>query len=459
MLREPWARRLTALLWKVATAAVVLGLVFALSSPIISLAESRWQSSSTRPERASGAVDQINEQEAILKVTNNLHYVQRAGARAGSIRNLTAKGILRFSGSYPMFPTPSSLPWGALVNNPREPAAVAFDVINDWETFAADITYIAFVSILQLIPTPTGCMVEPFVKSEQGLVFLIEMSPYFDSVVDNLVAGATQGATAALVAALNLLLQELPSKLGKVGLSCLGDAIKAATIQALPGIGQVITVAMIAVKVTPIILDWIAYPKGLTSIAFAYAPAQPTPTPIPTVTPRPPIPTPVPASRLGPNIIPNPSFESGALNPDSWQRMSPNWAIQAWESGIAHSGRRSLSISGPTLAPDGRPYAVVWATTSKLSLDPSKRYRLSVWAKAGPNYDPRAGAPDIVVFGASGGWGLGTLTSVSKDWQEFVRDNMPIPAATVTVQIQYISNIPSDRNTVYFDDISLRAIE
>lgn len=270
MLRKARRTSLTVCLPLVVIAALVRGPLATLFAPKSSFAQGRWQVNSSNPDRAYGVADEISEQEAILRVVNELSYVQKASPRSASIRNLRNAGPLALSGSYPMFPT-ASLPWRVALQAAQEPAAATFDVISDWETFGMDVMYVAFLSLMQLIPTPTGCLVEPFVKSEQGIVFLIEMSPYFDSVVDNLVAGDTEGAANALTHALKVLLQELPSRLHKVGLSCFGAAVTAATTQALPGVGQVITTAMIAVKVAPIIVAWISYPKGGTTIAFTQA--------------------------------------------------------------------------------------------------------------------------------------------------------------------------------------------
>lgn len=143
-------------------------------------------------------------------IINKLSYVQKAIARSGSVRNLRTQGNLQLSGSYPMFPM-TSLPWRVAIQTPLTPAEATFDVTSDWETLAADLVYITFVSLMQQIPTPAGCVLDTFIKSEQGVVFLIEMSPYFDSVIDNLVAGDPQAVTSALDSTLNLLLQELPS--------------------------------------------------------------------------------------------------------------------------------------------------------------------------------------------------------------------------------------------------------
>lgn len=157
---------------------------------------------------------------------------------------------------------------------------------------------------------------------------------------------------------------------------------------------------------------------------------------------------------VGPNLAPNPSFEVGTGRPAGWRTASPNWAVQTWAT-VAHTGARSLSISGPTLNPtNGAPYAVSWEIVDPLAITGSKGYRLSAWVRGGTG---GGGRFDIVIE-ATGTKELPGINGLvlPTAWQQFTRDiQIPAQAANATLRINYTSVASGDKNTIYFDDISL----
>ncbi len=176
---------------------------------------------------------------------------------------------------------------------------------------------------------------------------------------------------------------------------------------------------------------------------------------------------------LGPNLVPNPSFEFGVsagevAGPAEWARsLSQDGKVYCdatWESAIAHTGTRSVSVTGPSSYP-GKVISTVWQQTRPLPLNRSEKYRLSVWAKAEANFDPKGGQFWIFASAHDGsghlvGKALGwTSFTPSLEWQQFGNEiQLPEGADSVAVEIGYMSNTPLDRNKTYFDDVSLSSI-
>ncbi len=181
----------------------------------------------------------------------------------------------------------------------------------------------------------------------------------------------------------------------------------------------------------------------------------PTPTRQP-ATPTPPPPTPTPA--LGPNLAPNPSFELGVAEPTGWRQDVYRDRKQVWETAVAHSGTRSVSVSGATCTPDGRPFTVRWMTTEPIAVGAGQRYQFSVWVRAN---DPFNVAKGNLSFNVAG-----TRFDVppadappALEWRLEQRVvEVPLGTTQASIEIGYASRQGQcdDANTVYFDDVEFR---
>lgn len=172
---------------------------------------------------------------------------------------------------------------------------------------------------------------------------------------------------------------------------------------------------------------------------------------------------------LGPNLVPNPSFESGTSLPTNWPLWAPGSlpplgsAGWRWETGIAHTGRRSISCVSDVKDP----IAIGLSMTGFIPVDPLKTYRLEFWAKNPPK---ETGGATIIAYGFdSSGKGLpgqGTGPSVGTDkegWKLYSGYSGDIqflpPNLSTTSKVQlHISCSTADNAPVYIDDVSFAQI-
>lgn len=167
---------------------------------------------------------------------------------------------------------------------------------------------------------------------------------------------------------------------------------------------------------------------------------------------------------LGPNLVPNPSFESGTSLPINWPLWAPGSlgntaAGWHWETGIAHTGRRSISCVNDVRERT----SVGLLMTGFIPVDPLKTYRLGFWIKSSSK---ETGSGWIVAWGLdSSGNGLpsrGTPVGAAKeDWQLYSGDiHFLTPNSRTTSKVQLgISCFAPDNNTpVYIDDVSFAQI-
>jgi hypothetical protein len=201
----------------------------------------------------------------------------------------------------------------------------------------------------------------------------------------------------------------------------------------------------------------------------AALPATQPPQAPPTTVPAPVPPTPIPASAAPTipaappvlNLLPNPSFEAGASSPAGWRPLSPTFAVQDWATGVAHTGSRSVCMTGPTTAPGGSLYAVSWTTAEPVAVDPSKTYRLALWAKGESDFDASTGDYHVALWAGSpaGASVAVVMPAPSAQWAEHVQTvQVPRGATRVGIRINYVSRTAADRNRVCFDDVSLTAV-
>lgn len=170
-----------------------------------------------------------------------------------------------------------------------------------------------------------------------------------------------------------------------------------------------------------------------------------------------------PMHESGPNVVLNGSLEdrnsSSVEGPLGWAALGPNWGRRAWENGIAHTGVRSISINGPTIAPEtGILWSIGWQTSAALTVDPSKLYRIAVWARADSAWDTRAETAFVglrVDSCQTGCHAISLAIYPSTEWQEFSTTiGVPDGATAVRIVLYYVSSA-SAHNNIYFDDVSL----
>lgn len=171
--------------------------------------------------------------------------------------------------------------------------------------------------------------------------------------------------------------------------------------------------------------------------------------------------------RLGPNLAPNPSFESGTTGQPAGWTTNPNGvpASFAWSTTFGRTGSSSLQIT----TTDGSPNVPLanpgWKTSGFIPLTAATEYRASVWT-----YTETGGVghiPAIQFFEASGRF-LGTIgatgpsgrTDPSGHWVEKVYDfdlSRYSALATATqvrfLVVQDIWTTKGTQTSVYFDDV------
>jgi hypothetical protein len=160
------------------------------------------------------------------------------------------------------------------------------------------------------------------------------------------------------------------------------------------------------------------------------------------------------ARALGPNQLPNGSFEeaSGAPDvPDGWSReMYAPGASLTWALDVAHDGFSSVRISNPT------PNDAAWTQT--ITLAPDRNYLLSGWIKtenvAHTTQLMDAGA-NLCLFGT---WNRTAAVTGTNDWTyvRMVFNSGPTGTVTVCARIGYWSGAAS--GTAWFDELRVTEI-
>ena len=160
------------------------------------------------------------------------------------------------------------------------------------------------------------------------------------------------------------------------------------------------------------------------------------------------------AQASGPNQLANGSFEEpgGDVDtPSGWSRQAyAPGASLAWESGAAHEGLFSVSVTNLT------PNDAAWTQT--LTLEPNRNYLLSGWIKT----EDVAHTTQIVDAGANlclwGTWQRTTALTGTNDWTyvRLVFSSGPVGAVTICARLGYSAGVAS--GTAWFDDLRVSEI-
>ena len=160
------------------------------------------------------------------------------------------------------------------------------------------------------------------------------------------------------------------------------------------------------------------------------------------------------------NFAENPSFEEDRNRdglPDGWQPAAyESPARLAWDEKTAHSGKRSLSISGSK-----RPGATDWKqntgrwVTARKRVVPGEEYTLEAWIKT-DKVDGRATAR--IAWWSGGRWLAETSTpaaSGTHDWQKVTLTAKAPPAAdSASVYL----GLSDSGGTAWFDDVVISGL-
>ena len=158
----------------------------------------------------------------------------------------------------------------------------------------------------------------------------------------------------------------------------------------------------------------------------------------------------------GPNLMPNPSFESGSGNdPAQWWRAEGRDQFSlVWDKTTAHSGKRSLAvtIAKPATGNDGTNWI-----SDIINLNPESEYELSLWYRSTAPAAPPEG-PAIAGLGSvgSGGGFVRFDFSPANDWT-FVRTTFQGEAL---LQLAFYLSLTNNayEGGVWIDDISLKEV-
>lgn len=163
------------------------------------------------------------------------------------------------------------------------------------------------------------------------------------------------------------------------------------------------------------------------------------------------------------NFLPNPSFEEGPPLPGGlrgwgWFDDPTERGKIRWESGIARTGTRSISLRGA-----GKGHEI--AIAGEVRVDLSKRYRLSVWMKGSPGYTAHTGEVRVYASWLSPPGRMAETppfirVTPTPEWQQFTTEvQFPSWALAAIIRIAYQSLATPDQNIVYVDDVSLSPLE
>jgi hypothetical protein len=102
---------------------------------------------------------------------------------------------------------------------------------------------------------------------------------------------------------------------------------------------------------------------------------------------------------LGPNLMPNPSFEEGDTMPTGWTYSSNTAGIFHWDSNYANSGEKSIGVLGlKKNSSQDEPY-INWTTTDFIPVDLRMySYDVSSWLKSLGTPEPEQYSSILVHF-------------------------------------------------------------
>lgn len=153
-----------------------------------------------------------------------------------------------------------------------------------------------------------------------------------------------------------------------------------------------------------------------------------------------------------PNLLRNASLEIGQPLPEAWQKYQPDGTSVRTDASVAHSGRRSVAISGDTKATQ---YPNLSFTMPAL---PGEVYSATAWCKT-EDFPKGVGAYVVLTFlnhGQRVAWVQGEFVGVRhKDWTLLAVQGT-VPAGAHEVALGLVVNGPG---TAWFDDAVLRRIQ
>ncbi len=83
------------------------------------------------------------------------------------------------------------------------------------------------------------------------------------------------------------------------------------------------------------------------------------------------------AASITPNLIANPSFESGTSKPLNWSFITSSGNTPVWDNTISHTGARSMKISIPGINTSRSGYP----KSDLIKATPLTNYTVSAWVK------------------------------------------------------------------------------
>jgi hypothetical protein len=126
---------------------------------------------------------------------------------------------------------------------------------------------------------------------------------------------------------------------------------------------------------------------------------------------------PAEAVTYGPNLLPNPSVESGSGSPSSWNQEGWTWGSTTrtynWQSGGAQNGSRSLRVAIANHQGGG---GDAYWVNSAVTVEPNTTYRVTDYYKANTNHHVTAGV--VLADGNLNYIELGTFAA-STSWKQF----------------------------------------
>lgn len=154
------------------------------------------------------------------------------------------------------------------------------------------------------------------------------------------------------------------------------------------------------------------------------------------------------AEVLGPNLVPNGSFEDGANSPSHWHWGTANGckAGVVWEDKIAHTGKRCMRFySQSELEP--HVYGGLYLTIGDLT--PGTRYIIRLWA--------RGEGVGNCWFGGGPGWT--TRKSFPQGEYGWTRLELPWTAPPGITTFDLRINIDSITRALWVDDVTFQAVD
>ncbi len=150
------------------------------------------------------------------------------------------------------------------------------------------------------------------------------------------------------------------------------------------------------------------------------------------------------------NLIANPGFESGSIEPSNWEFVTTDGNAPVWDS-IHHNGTRSIRISipGTTARESGYP------KSDPIKAEPQQYYTLSVWGKTENASANHAPAVRVVELDANKNWLHQTNLAFDKGTNDWTRKSMDFKTGPNTAYLYVYANIWSGYGTFWVDDVSL----